>query len=95
MSRSINIIAKANVNHNEDLGMELRLGVEVGIHCHFSTAAVVNGDAMIGDGTYVGSKAVIREGVRIGRRCLIGMGGIVRHDLPDESVFYGMPQHGA
>ena len=55
----------------------------------------MNGDAVIGYGTFVGSGAVIREGIRIGRRCLIGMGAIVRHDLPDQSVFYGTPQYGA
>lgn len=43
-------------------------------HCHIATAAVVNGAVTIGAGTFVGSDTAIRQGVRIGERCLIGMG---------------------
>ncbi len=91
----VNSGAQVGVNCIINSRALLELGVTVCNHCHVSTAVVVNGDAVIGDGTFVGSGAVIREGVRIGRRSIIDMGAIVRHDLPDESVFYGTPQHGA
>jgi carbonic anhydrase/acetyltransferase-like protein (isoleucine patch superfamily) len=39
---------------------------------------------------FVGSGAVIREGVRVGRRCVIGMGALGRSTtFPDGSIFYG------
>ena len=43
-------------------------------HCHIATAAVINGEVTIAAGTFVGSNTSIRQCVRIGERCLIGMG---------------------
>ena len=34
----------------------------IGDHCHVATAAVVNGGVRIGAGTFIGSKACIRQG---------------------------------
>ena len=35
--------------------------------------------------------AIIRAGVRIGTRSVVGMGAIVTHDVPSDSVVYGNP----
>ena len=35
--------------------------------------------------------AIIRAGVRIGTRSVVGMGAIVTHDVPSDSVVYGIP----
>lgn len=45
----------------------------------------------IGDNTYVGPNALITRGVTIGRRCVIGAAALVNHDVPDESIVYGVP----
>lgn len=54
--------------------------VVVGDHCHVATAAVLNGDVRVEVGTFVGSHSTIRQGVRIGARCVIGMGERVLAD---------------
>ena len=59
--------------------------VKVGNNCHISTGSIVNG-GVIGDGTFVGSGSVIKEGVKIGKNCIIGMGTIVKKDLKNFSV---------
>ena len=35
--------------------------------------------------------AIIRAGVRIGTRSVVGMGAIVTHDIPPDSVVFGIP----
>ena len=45
----------------------------------------------IGDHTFVGAKATIMPGVRIGRGCLIGAGALVNKSAPDFSVIVGNP----
>jgi acetyltransferase-like isoleucine patch superfamily enzyme len=34
---------------------------------------------------------VVRDGVTIGERSIVGMGSVVRHDVPDGVVAYGCP----
>ena len=55
-------------------------------HCHISTAAIINGGVQVGEGTFVGSNSVIRESVKIGAHCVIGMGQQIFDNLTDNSV---------
>ena len=45
----------------------------------------------IGDGTWVGARAIILPGVTIGRRCLIAAGSVVSKDVPDDTLVAGNP----
>lgn len=45
----------------------------------------------IGDGTWVGARAIILPGVTIGRRCLIAAGAVVSRDVPDDTLVGGNP----
>lgn len=48
----------------------------------------------IGDGTYIGMRTTIvagRQGVRIGRNCLVGAASVVTRSLPDHAVAVGVP----
>jgi acetyltransferase-like isoleucine patch superfamily enzyme len=45
----------------------------------------------IGDGSWVGSGAIILDGVRIGRNVVIGAGALVNKDVPDYCVAVGNP----
>lgn len=57
----------------------------VGDHCHISTAAVLNGGVSLGAGSFVGSNACVRQDIRIGERCVIGMGQRVIANCADGS----------
>lgn len=48
-------------------------------------------DVIIEDGCWIGTRAIILKGVRIGRGCVIGAGAIVTKDVPDYSVYVGIP----
>lgn len=45
----------------------------------------------IGDGTWVGARAVILPGVTIGKRCMVAAGAVVSRDVPDDSLVVGNP----
>lgn len=45
----------------------------------------------VGDNVYLGIRAIILPGVRIGDRCVIGAGAVVTRDVPENSVAVGVP----
>jgi serine acetyltransferase len=45
----------------------------------------------IGDGSWIGTRAVILPGVTIGRRVLVAAGAVVARDVPDDSLVAGNP----
>jgi maltose O-acetyltransferase len=46
---------------------------------------------VIGDGTWIGARAIILPGVTIGRRCLVAAGSVVSRDVPDDTLVAGNP----
>ena len=46
---------------------------------------------VVGDGTWIGARAIILPGVTIGRRCLIAAGSVVSRDVPDDTLVAGNP----
>ncbi|PZF13066.1 DapH/DapD/GlmU-related protein [Curtobacterium sp. MCLR17_034] len=46
---------------------------------------------VVGDGTWVGSRATILPGVRIGSGCVVGAGAVVTSDIPNDSIYAGVP----
>ncbi|UQS83860.1 sugar O-acetyltransferase [Bombilactobacillus thymidiniphilus] len=45
----------------------------------------------IGDNCWFGANVTVLSGVSIGSGCVIGAGAVVVHDLPDNSLAYGVP----
>jgi len=45
----------------------------------------------IGDGTWIGARAIVLPGVTIGRRCLVAAGAVVSRDIPDDTLVGGNP----
>jgi maltose O-acetyltransferase len=52
---------------------------------------VKNEPVRIGDGTWIGARAIILPGVTIGRRCLVAAGAVVSRDVPDDTLVAGNP----
>jgi len=46
---------------------------------------------VIGDGAWIGARAIILPGVTIGRRCLVAAGAVVSRDVPDDTLVAGNP----
>jgi len=45
----------------------------------------------IGDGCWIGARAMILPGVTLGKRVLVAAGAVVVHDVPDDSLVAGNP----
>jgi carbonic anhydrase/acetyltransferase-like protein (isoleucine patch superfamily) len=71
-----------------DPGFPLTLGERVTV----GHQAMLHG-CTVGDGTLIGIQAVVMNGARIGRNCLVGAGSLVTagKDFPDGSLIVGSP----
>ena len=63
----------------------------IGDFVTFAPAVRCNGNVTIGDGAYLGSSCVIRQGVTIGAEAVIGMGAVVVKDVPAGATVVGNP----
>jgi UDP-3-O-[3-hydroxymyristoyl] glucosamine N-acyltransferase len=51
--------------------------------------AEISGRCELGDGSYIGPNACIRNGVKIGRNATVSMGSVVTRDVPDDETVTG------
>jgi maltose O-acetyltransferase len=45
----------------------------------------------IGDGSWIGARAILLPGVTIGTRCVVAAGAVVSRDVPDDTLVAGNP----
>jgi len=65
--------------------------VKIGKHCFIVANVMLGGSCSIGDYSWIAPSVSILNGIKIGKNCTIGMGSVVMHDIPDNSVAYGVP----
>jgi len=58
--------------------------------CHFDSF-VPAGDTIISDGCWIGSRAMIMQGVKLGEGAVIATGAVVTKDVPPYAVVGGVP----
>ncbi len=68
----------------------------VGDFVTFAPKVCCNGNVHIGEGAYIGTGAILRQGtssnpLRIGAGAVIGMGAVVTKDVPDGATVVGNP----
>ena len=64
---------------------------EIENFAHISPNATLSGTVKVGEGSWIGSGAVIKNNTNIGKWCVIGAGAVVINDVPDYSVVVGNP----
>jgi carbonic anhydrase/acetyltransferase-like protein (isoleucine patch superfamily) len=60
-------------------------------NCHISTGAIVNGDCRLGRNVFLGSNAVLRNGVSVCADAVIGAGTVVVRSLEVPGTYVGVP----
>jgi acetyltransferase-like isoleucine patch superfamily enzyme len=53
--------------------------------------ATVAGGVEIGECTWIGAGAVVKQYIKIGANCMIGAGAVVVKDVPDNTTVAGVP----
>ena len=83
---------RTNVQDNAVLHTETGFPLVVGAGVTVGHQATLHG-CVIGDDTLVGMAAVILNGARIGRNCMVGAGSLVTEgkEFPDGSLILGSP----
>ena len=60
-------------------------------YCYLTPGVVLAGYVHLEPAVYIGARAVIRHRVTVGARAVVGMGSVVLHDVPADSVVAGNP----
>ncbi len=81
-----------------EIGSNCSISAGVQIYSHDSvqwavseTANIEKEKTVIGNHVYIGPNSVIKKGVRIGSRVIIGTMSYVDKDIPNDSKAYGVP----
>ena len=75
-------VIHADVGYPVTLGENVTVGHQVTLH-----------GCTVGDGSLIGIRAVVMNGAKIGRHCLVGAGSLVTEgkEFPDGSLIMGVP----
>lgn len=63
----------------------------IGDYVTFAPRVSCNGSVRIGDRAYIGTAAIIKQGLTIGADAIVGMGAVVTRDVPDGATVMGNP----
>ncbi len=66
-------------------------GVQIGKRTMITASVEISGSAVIGEDCWLAPGAIIRNGVTVGNRVLVGMGAVVTKNIPDDLVVMGVP----
>lgn len=66
-------------------------GSTIGNYCHVGATSNIGGDNIFGDEVFLGIALRDQAGHKIGNYSVIGMGGIVLNDVPENVVMAGVP----
>jgi UDP-3-O-[3-hydroxymyristoyl] glucosamine N-acyltransferase len=65
--------------------------VRIGKNCVIIAQSMIGGSTVIDDNVWISPSSVIRDGLRIGRHALIGMGSVVTKNIPANEIWIGTP----
>ncbi len=91
-SRSF-ISSNSKIKENTMLEVNTIVGhdISIGKHSVISSCTVIGGATDIGDETFIGLNCTVKDKLKIGNRCVIGMGSSVFNDINDGYIALGNP----
>jgi acetyltransferase-like isoleucine patch superfamily enzyme len=52
---------------------------------------VLAGNVFVGERTFIGANAIVKQGIKIGKDVIVGAGSVVLSDIPDGKKIVGNP----
>ena len=52
---------------------------------------MIGGSTNIGEGSWIAPGSALRDGIKIGKNSLVGLGAVVTKDVPDNETVVGNP----
>jgi UDP-3-O-[3-hydroxymyristoyl] glucosamine N-acyltransferase LpxD len=65
--------------------------VFVGKNCEITAGSVIGGSAEVGDSTWIGLNATLKDHVKVGNNVIVASGASVIHDVPSQDIVAGVP----
>ena len=65
--------------------------VRIGRNCIVVAQSLLGGSCILDDNVHVAMSASIRDGIKIGKNAVIGMGSVVTKDVSDNTIVIGIP----
>jgi acetyltransferase-like isoleucine patch superfamily enzyme len=59
--------------------------------CNIAPIVAVSGNVLLCEGAEVGTGSSLRQGIRIGRGAMVGMGSVVTKEVADADLVMGVP----
>ena len=78
---------RVHININSTIGHDCKIGDFVTI----GPGSNIRGRNIVKNEIYIGSSVVTKEKIAIGNNSIIGVGTVVITDIPEESIFVGVP----
>lgn len=75
------------------IGPQCNIGhdVKIGKNCIILNQTLLSGYVEVGDNTRINIKTVVMQRIKIGSNAVVGMGSLVRHDVPPDTTVVGRP----
>jgi len=83
------------ISENCVLGQQVLIGHDcfLGRGVRLMVRCTLSGYVEVGEGSMICAGVVVRERVKIGKGCVIGMGSTVTHDIPDNTMAYNVTKN--
>ena len=94
IGKDVRISLRARVDFTNPRGVHIGDGTYVtfdSVILSHDMSRLVHLDTYIGKNCFIGTRAIIMPGVRVGDSCIVGSGAVVTKDVPSNSIVAGNP----
>lgn len=87
------IVVGKNTSIQEHCTLHIETGTDciIGDNCIVGHGAIVHGPCSVGVNTLIGISSTVLQGSKVGKGCVLASGAVLRGEMPDYTMFAGVP----